>query len=114
MARSDNPPAERTALRLVPILTLVGIAGLLVTLLLGFEEPHTLLLVVSSFLVVSAPVAIFDHVLFTRHLDSNEKRELIGYFLSRHAAVAIDEYVSSTDRRAGLARLRQITRRQAE
>jgi hypothetical protein len=85
-----------------------------VTLLLGFEEPHTLLLVVSSFLVVSAPAAIFGHVLFTRHLDSNEKRELIGYFLSRHAAVAIDEYVSSTDRRAGLARLRQMTRRQEE
>ena len=63
-------------------LSLLGVLGLAATVLLGFEEPPHLTLVVSGILSLAAPLGILGHIVLTRELTSAQKlawvRALLG------------------------------------
>lgn len=81
-------------------LSLFGIAGLGLTALIGFEEPDRNLLLFSSVLVLSAPVAILVHLVVTKELTRQEKRIWLHELTGRRAAWVFSDYLTSSDRRA--------------
>ena len=100
----------RPLLRVSPVLTLLGLAGLIVTFAFSFERPNGLLLGGSAILIVASPLLMAVDLLLARDLSRGEKREVMNLAFSRHAGSVLEEYGRSRDRRAGLQRLRQSIR----
>ena len=92
--------ATNVALRVLPPLSLCGVSGIFLTLMLGFEEPHGLLLGLFSLLVLAAPAAVLLHLAFTRTLTRPEKAVWFRRLLSRRAPAAFSMYLSAEDRAA--------------
>jgi hypothetical protein len=96
-----------------------GIIGIVLTMMLGFEEPHTPMLLVSGAMVCAAPLAALLHLCITRELSHDEKRIWLREFRSAEVWSALSEYLSSTDlgesarRRAQDARDRQSAARRS-
>ena len=88
----------------VSLLTLCGFVGLLLTLLLSFEEPNSTLLLLSSVLVLATPGAVLVHLAATRDLSPAEKRIWIRELTSRRAGSALSAYLVSSDRSADASR----------
>jgi hypothetical protein len=86
-------------------LSVCGMAGLAALGLLGFEEPDTTLLLISSALVFAAPIAVLVHLGFTRELTREEKRIWIHELTGRRAPWAFSDYVTTEDRRATTRKL---------
>jgi len=86
-------------------LNLFGIAGLVLTATLTFEEPSDILLVVSSMLLFAAPLAVLAHLALTRELSRREKRIWIRQLIGRRAPWALSDYLTFPDRRATAKRL---------
>jgi hypothetical protein len=95
--------ADRLLSRLA-VLSLFGLVGLLLTGILGFEEPADALLLVSFALVIAAPGAIGAHIAFTAELTPQDRRVWARELLSVRAGVAVSEYLSSEDRSAAARR----------
>jgi Mn2+/Fe2+ NRAMP family transporter len=87
------------------LLSVFGMVGLAVTVMLGFEEPNNTLFLSSSVLMFAAPVAMLTHLIFTRELTLGEKRIWIRQLAGRHAARAFSAYLASHDRSATADRL---------
>jgi hypothetical protein len=49
-------------------------AGLLLTVVFGFEAPNDTLLLLSSGLLLTAVISVFAHLGFTRRLNRSQKR----------------------------------------
>jgi hypothetical protein len=81
-------------------LGVVGIAGLFVATMLGFETPNATLLFVSAVFVFLAPIAVFSHLTFTAQLTREEKLLCFRELTSWRAGAAFGAYVTSDDRRA--------------
>jgi Mn2+/Fe2+ NRAMP family transporter len=101
--RHRHPRAR--LLRAFALSSAAGIVGLALTAFLGFEEPDTTLVVVSSVLLFAAPVAMLVHLSLTRELTRQEKRIWLRQLTGRRAARAFSEYLTSQDRRATARRL---------
>jgi hypothetical protein len=84
----------------VSLLSLFGFAGLILTLLLGFEEPNSTLLLVSTVLVFSTPAAVLVHLAATTELSAADKRIWIRELISPRAGSALSAYLISSDRSA--------------
>jgi len=82
------------------VLSAVGVVGLALTALAGFEEPNNTLLLVSAALVLAAPVAMLSHVSVTSELTRQEKRAWIRRLASARAPRVFAEYLTCPDRRA--------------
>lgn len=80
--------------------SLTGLSLLVVTSVLGFEEPNLWLLLVAVSLSLAAPVAVGVHLYRTRMLTAEEKRFWRREFTSLAAASALADYLSATDHRA--------------
>ena len=80
---------------MLAVLTMAGIAGLVVTLMLGFEEPHTPMLWVSGAMMLAAPIAALVHLGVTRGLTNDEKLIWLKEFRSSEVLSALSEYLSS-------------------
>ena len=77
--------------------SVLGFAGLLLTILLGFEEPNRLLLWISCGLAVAAPIAVLIHLTCTPALTAERKRVWWKAFASGDVFSALSEYLSSPD-----------------
>ena len=78
-------------------LSLLGLAGLVLTCLLGFEAPNTALLATSGALVLTALLVVLWHLAETRTLTTEEKRLWIRELTGAAAFVALSEYLTSPD-----------------
>ena len=78
-------------------LSLLGLAGLVLTCLLGFEAPNTALLATSGALVLTALLVVLWHLAETRTLTTEEKRLWIRELTGAAAFAALSEYLTSPD-----------------
>lgn len=98
---------SRVLLRaLVTTLFVCSMAGLVLTMVFSFEEPHNALLLGSSALLLIAIVSVFAHIALTGALNRPQKRTWLRLLTGRQAAWAWAEYLSSDDLRAAAIRLR--------
>jgi hypothetical protein len=74
ISAAPPPPAVNKLLAALAVLSLVGIVGLGLTALFGFEKPNSMLLLASSVLVLAAPVTMLVHLCTTRELTRQERR----------------------------------------
>jgi hypothetical protein len=81
----------------VAVLSLIGMVGLVVTTILGFEEPNTLMFWAFGAASFVAPAAILVHLSITRALTDDEKRIWLKEFRSPRIWSALSEYLSSTN-----------------
>jgi hypothetical protein len=65
---------DRWVTAIAGALSLLGLAGLALTLVLGFETPNTVLLATSGTLTFGVPLAVLGHFIATRTLTIAEKR----------------------------------------
>lgn len=87
------------------VLSVVGMVGLAVTGVVGFEEPNNTLLLISLVLMFAAPLAMLVHLTGTRELTSREKRIWVRQLVGPRAARAFSAYLTSHDRSATAERL---------
>ena len=85
-------------------LSLLGLAGLVLTGVLGFEIPNPALLATSGALTFAAPLAVLCHFAATRTLTTAEKRMWIRELRGAEAWSAISEYMTSPDLSASARR----------
>jgi hypothetical protein len=116
MSTTTPSPVVNRVLGGIAGLSLLGIVGLGLTALLGFEKPNNLLLLLFSMLVLAAPVAMLVHLGATRELTRHEKRIWIRELTGPRAPWAFSDYVTCDDRRATARRLAEeaLARRSAQ
>jgi len=102
---TTSSPLGNRVLGALAVLSVFGIAGLGLTALVGFERPNTMLLLVSSALVLAAPVAMLVHLAVTRELTRAEKRIWIRELTGPRAPWVFSDYVACDDRPAAASRL---------
>ena len=81
-------------------LSLLGMVGLATTVLLGFEEPNGMMLLISSLLFFAAPLALAVHLMMTKELSPQERRTWIRELTSVRSGQALSAYLTSDDRAA--------------
>lgn len=89
-----------TLLRASMVVSVFGIAGLVVTLLIGFETPHNGLLWFSAICLLAPPVGVFIHLTATHDLSRSQKRAWLQALIGKRAPWAFAEYLCSSDRRS--------------
>jgi len=99
-----QPAVPRWLTTLAGALSLLGLAGLVLTCVLGFETPNTALLATSVALMCAAPLAVLWHLAETDTLTTEEKRLWVRELTGAEALTAISEYVTSLDLRASARR----------
>ena len=87
------------------VLSVLGMAGLAVTAIVGFEEPNNTLLLFSFVVIFAAPVAMLVHLTVTRELTPREKRIWIRQLAGPRGPRVLSAYLTSHDRRATAERL---------
>jgi hypothetical protein len=90
-----QPTVPRGVRGTLEVLTVAGIAGLVVTTMLGFEEPQTPMLLVSGAMTLAAPITVLVHMSVTRGLTHDEKRIWLKELGSAEVWSALSEYLSS-------------------
>ena len=83
--------------RSVAVLSMIGMVGLVVTTMLGFEEPNALMFWGSAAMALAAPIWIVVHLSVTRALTHDEKQIWLKEFGSAQVWSALSEYLSSTN-----------------
>ena len=104
MTRENRAAQIPVGLRraLVP-LSLVGMAGALLTFWFGFEEPNVWL-TLSAAMVMAAPLAVVLHLTFSRTLSPGDRRVWWNELASGEVWSALSEYLSSANLRASAQR----------
>jgi hypothetical protein len=102
-----QPAVPRAVIDVLVVLTVAGIAGIVVTTMLGFEEPDTPMLLVSGAMMLAAPIGALLHLSVTRGITHDEKRIWLKEFRSARIGSALAEYLSS-------ANLSESARRRAQ
>jgi hypothetical protein len=92
-----QPTVPRGIVGILAVLTVAGIAGFVVTAILGFEEPNTPMLFASGAMMLAAPVVALMHLSVTRGLSHDEKRIWMKEFGSAEVWSALSEYLSSSN-----------------
>src|SRR6266480_1155590 len=90
-----QPAVPRSVMGILAVLTVLGIAGFVMTAMLGFEEPNTPMLLVSGAMTLAAPITALVHLSVTRGLTHDEKRIWLKEFGSAEVWSALSEYLSS-------------------
>jgi hypothetical protein len=100
------PPTtmSRGVVGFLAVLTLMGIVGFLVTMVLGFEEPHGPMLLVAGAMTLAAPITVLVHLRVTHGLTREEKRIWLKEFRSAEVWSALSEYLSSANLSDGAKR----------
>jgi len=96
---SHSPAVPHWVAAVSGALSLLGFAGLILTLALGFESPNTALLILSA-LTFAAPLSALWHLAATRKLTAAEKRAWARELTGADALRALSEYMKSSDLRA--------------
>jgi hypothetical protein len=87
-----------------PFLAGLGLAALFATIALGFEEPNRTMLVVSSCLLLAAPLAVLVHVTLTSHLTQARRRTWLRALRGPSAISAFSRYLRLRERPGFLER----------
>jgi hypothetical protein len=98
-----EPMGRQPAFRILHVcagLSIVGLVGLGLTALLGFEEPDSAWLAISAIFVIAAPAAALVHLAVTRTLTREDKRVWMKELAGRRAPWALSQYLTCDDRRA--------------
>jgi hypothetical protein len=103
-ALRHRPTVPRWITAISGALSLFGVVGLLLTLVLGFETPNTTLWVTSGVLIFATPLAVLWHFAATRALTTAEKRMWIREFTGAETWSAMSEYMTSPDLSASARR----------
>jgi hypothetical protein len=104
MNSPDLPAVPRWATAVSAALSLLGLVGLVLTVLVGFETPNTALSIVSGALVVATPMVVVWHFAATRTLTTAEKRVWLRELTGAGALSAMSEDMTSPDLRASARR----------
>lgn len=94
-----NPPRSpkpRVAefLRFAAAVTMLGMIGVVIALVLGFEEPPNGLLMVSALCVFAAPAVLLSHLWLTKTITPAEKRAWLRALTGRRALHAASAYIA--------------------
>ena len=92
---------QRTPRRILlffAVLSVLGLVGLVLTVVVGFEEPDSRLLLMSSFLAFASPVAIAVHLTMTKELTREKKRIWVRELTGARAGEAFSAYIMCDDR----------------
>jgi hypothetical protein len=92
-----QPTVPRWVAGIFWALSLLGLAGLVLTCLLGFETPNTALLATSVTLMLTALLVVLWHLAETRTLTTEEKRLWIRELTGAASFAALSEYLTSPD-----------------
>ena len=107
MMRGDQPTTtinSLSALRaLVLSLAVLGLAGLILTATLAFEEPNATLLLLSTCLLIAPVAAVFIHLYATQALTPEQRRAWFRQLTGRRALWAFGEYLNASDPAAAAA-----------
>ena len=98
------PTVPRWVTAVSGALSLLGLAGLVLTFVLGFETPNTALLATSAALTCATPLAGLWHIAATRTLTTGEKRLWIRALTGAEVWSAMLEYMTSPDLKASARR----------
>ena len=96
---NESAAAADRILSALPYTSLCGLAGLVVTMAWGFEEPHAGLLFVSGALLASAPVGMLLHLASTSELSMLEKRLWLRALMRRGGQRLATRYFRAGERR---------------
>jgi len=99
-ALAHTPTLPRWVTTIFGPLSLLGFVGLVLTFVLSFETPNTVLFATSAALTFAAPLAVLGHFVATRTLTAAEKRMWIQDLTSAEVWSAMSEYMASPDLRA--------------
>lgn len=88
---------HRTFRSVVFAATLVGWVGIALSVLLAFEEPSHILLLLSSALVFTPIAGVFAHVKLTGALTPRQRRLWLHQLTGRRAVRAFSDYLSCDD-----------------
>jgi hypothetical protein len=91
-----NPQIPRTVRLGVTTLSVIGVAGFILTLFLGFEEPSSMLWPFGA-LTLAVPVGVLIHLVCTDTLTAERKHAWWTEFASSEIWSAISEYLTSDD-----------------
>jgi hypothetical protein len=92
-----HTPRDRVLDRLLgvtPLASTLGLAGLFVTIALGFEEPNRVMFFSSAGLLVTAPLAAVIHAALTNRLTRARRRIWLRALVSPKAVWAMPRYLS--------------------
>ena len=107
-SKSVQPTVLRGVRYILAGLTVLGMVGLVLTSMLGFEEPpHAPMLWMSSAMMLAVPITALVHLGLTRGLTHDEKRIWLNEFRSAQVWSALSEYLSSTNLRESAKRRAQ-------
>lgn len=101
LSRSDpqNPPPSPKPrvgefLRFAAAVTILGMIGVVIALVLGFEEPPEGLLLLSALCVFAAPAVLLTHLWLTKTIPPAEKRAWLRALTGRRALHAASAYIA--------------------
>jgi hypothetical protein len=97
-------PAEWLLANL-PYVSLIGLVGLVVNVVLSFEEPHHEMLLVSGLAVLASPLGVLLHLTASRELTRGEKRAWIAGLVGRRGMTLFAAYLRRIDRRRATEQL---------
>jgi hypothetical protein len=86
---------EQAVLAALPILFILGFAGIVVTVATGFEEPNAALLLFSALALLAPLVATLVHLLSNKELTPAGKRAWLRQLVGKHAAQAWSSYLTT-------------------
>ena len=84
----------RKVLPLLVALFVVGLLGVTLAVLIGFEEPPRLLFTVSALCVLAPPIVLLVHLWLTKALSREEKQFWLKGLFSRRALQVASAYLS--------------------
>ena len=91
-----RPPKPRVGefLRFAAAVTMLGMIGVVIALVLGFEEPPEGLFLVSALCVFAAPAVMLSHLWLTKTITPAEKRAWLRALTGRRALHAASAYIA--------------------
>ena len=82
----------------LPLVSMLGFAGLVANLVLSFEEAHASVLLGSGILIAMAPLGVALHLASTNELSREEKRLWVSGLLSQKGPALLSAYFNLADR----------------
>lgn len=84
----------------VGLVSVAGMIGVALAVILGFEEADRSLLIASALCMFAAPVAVSLHFAFSKQLTPAQRRAWLRAFTGRHGLEAVSAYLAASSRRA--------------
>ena len=87
----------QTMLRQSTAVTVLGMIGVALAVMLGFEEAPRGLFLVSALFVFAAPAVLLSHLWLTKTISAAEKRAWVRALTGRRALHAVSAYIAKQE-----------------